>query len=250
MKPVLRTIYALAAGFVFASALLYAQGTKADYERAARFLVGDLNRMVRPADIRPSWVEGTDKFWYRKPGRDTEFVMVDAAANTSGPAFDQAKLAETLSKLMGKSVRLDHLPFNKFEFAEKGAVIRFEVDDQRWTCDLAEYKCTHENLPSPYVNVSPDGKWAAFVKDYNLYVRNLSTGTESQLTRDGEKSWDYATPLPYSDLLVKQGTENVRQRAEVSWSPDSTRLATYRMDSRSSGRFPTIQFVQIGRAHV
>jgi dipeptidyl-peptidase 4 len=35
----------------------------------------------------------------------------------------------------------------------------------------------------------------------------------------------------------------VKQRAAVSWSPDSTKLATFRLDSRNAGRFTTLQFV-------
>jgi dipeptidyl-peptidase-4 len=105
------------------------------------------------------------------------------------------------------------------------------------------FKCTKKKLPPPSEQVSPDGNWSAFVDHYNLYVRNLSTGTVAQLTTDGEKSWDYATQLPSSDLLVQAGTEAVRQPAAVFWSPDSSKLVTYRIDSRNAGRFTTMQFV-------
>ncbi|MHB8500595.1 MAG: S9 family peptidase [Candidatus Acidiferrales bacterium] len=220
-----------------------AQGARADYERAARFLTGDLERVVQPAEIRPSWIEGTDQFWYRKPGPDTEFLLVDSAKNTSGPAFDQSKLAEELSKAIGKQVRANHLPFNSFEFVGKEEAIRFAAEGQRWTCSLSTYSCTKEKLPPSDEQVSPDGNWAAFVKHYNLYLRNLSTGTVAQLTTDGEKSWDYATPLPSSDLLVREGTEDAREPAAVFWSPDSSKLVTYRLDSRNAGRFTTLQFV-------
>jgi len=40
------------------------QGARADYERAAGFLTDNVERSVQPADIRPTWVEGTDNFWY------------------------------------------------------------------------------------------------------------------------------------------------------------------------------------------
>lgn len=221
----------------------YAQGTRPDYERAARFLTGDLERMVQPAEIRPSWIEGTDKFWYRRPGPDSEFLLVDSAKNTSGPAFDQTKLAEELSKSMGRQIRTNHLPFNSFEFVDKEQSIRFAAEGQRWTCNLSTYNCTKEKLPPSTEQISPDGNWSAFVDHYNLYLRNLSTGTVAQLTTDGEKSWDYATPLPSSDLLVREGTEDVKQPAAVFWSPDSSKLVTYRIDSRNAGRFTTLQFV-------
>ena len=220
-----------------------AQGTRSDYDRAARFLTGDLERMVQPADIRPNWIEGTDQFWYRKPGLDTEFFLVDAAKNKSVPAFDQSKLAEELSKVKGRQIRANHLPFNSFEFVDKGEAIRFAAEGQRWTCKLSTYNCTREKLPSASEQVSPDGNWSAFVEHYNLYLRNLSTGTISQLTTDGQKSWDYATPLPSSDLLVREEIEDAKEPPAVFRSPDSSKLVTYRLDSRNAGRFTTLQFV-------
>ena len=43
--------------------------------------------------------------------------------------------------------------------------------------------------------------------------------------------------------MVDQGTEDVKQPAAVFWSPDSKKLVTYRIDSRNSGRFTSLQFV-------
>ena len=73
---------------------------------------------------------------------------------------------------MGKQIRADRLPFNSFEFVENGAAIRFGAEGQRWTCDLSSYKCRKEKLPSVNEEVSPDRNSVAFVKDYNLYVRD------------------------------------------------------------------------------
>src|SRR5688572_27044939 len=43
--------------------------------------------------------------------------------------------------------------------------------------------------PRPQVKpnevVSPDGKKAVFIRDFNLWVRDLATDRETQLTRDG-----------------------------------------------------------------
>ena len=41
--------------------------------------------------------------------------------------------------------------------------------------------------------VSPDGKRAAYIKDFNLWVKDLATGKETQLTTDGVKDFGYAT---------------------------------------------------------
>ncbi len=55
---------------------------------------------------------------------------------------------------------------------------------------------------------SPDGKWSASIKDYNLYMRNLETDEKIALTADG------AEEDAYSDRF--------------HWSPDSTRLLVLR----------------------
>src|SRR5438874_6044002 len=82
---------------LFCAAPARAQGTRADYERAARFLTGDLGKLVQGADIRPTWIEDSDQFWYQKPGLDTEFVLINTTKNTRGPAFDQDRKSTRLN---------------------------------------------------------------------------------------------------------------------------------------------------------
>ncbi|HLH29903.1 MAG TPA: DPP IV N-terminal domain-containing protein [Terriglobia bacterium] len=87
------------------------------------------------------------------------------------------------------------------------------------------------NPPSPPAAprnsvLSPDGKLAAFIRDYNLWVRDMSSGKETQLTRDGVKDFGYATDNAgwiRSDSPV------------VLWSPDSKRIATFQQDERGVG---------------
>jgi dipeptidyl aminopeptidase/acylaminoacyl peptidase len=70
---------------------------------------------------------------------------------------------------------------------------------------------------------SPDGKRAAFVRDWNVWVRDLATGAETQLTTDGVKDFGYATDnagWTHSD------------RAILTWSPDSKQIATFQHDGR------------------
>ena len=70
---------------------------------------------------------------------------------------------------------------------------------------------------------SPDGKRAAFVRDHNLWVRDVATGAETQLTTDGVKDFGYATNnagWTHSDDPV------------LTWSPDSRQIATFQHDGR------------------
>src|SRR5206468_6007616 len=80
--------------------------------------------------------------------------------------------------------------------------------------------------------VSPDGKRVAFIKDWNLWVRDVATGKETQLTTDGVKDFGYATDNAgwiHSD------------RAVLVWSPDSKKIATFQQDQRGVGEMYLVE---------
>jgi dipeptidyl-peptidase-4 len=240
--------FCLIAFFVLCSTVpqLFGQGTLADYQRAQQFLPGNLRHLISLADVNPHWIEKTNRFWYRKATpAGSEFVLVDADRNTSGPAFDHEKLADALSRAAKREYSATALPFFDIEFVDGGKAVGFSLESAHWACTLDAYECKREESRPERPNevLSPDKRWAAFVRDHNLYLRDLSTGTELQLTRDGVAAWDYATPLPSLRLMTDQGTVDVKQPAAVFWSPDSSKLVTYRIDSRNSGRFTSLQFV-------
>src|SRR5206468_1009867 len=71
---------------------------------------------------------------------------------------------------------------------------------------------------------SPDSKKAAYIKDFNLWIHDFTTGKDTQLTTDGEKNFGYATDnagWKHSD------------RAVLVWSPDSKKIATFQQDERN-----------------
>lgn len=70
---------------------------------------------------------------------------------------------------------------------------------------------------------SPDGRYAAFIREFNLWARDLKSGQDRQLTTDGIKDFGYAT----------NNAGWVRSDAPVLlWSPDSKRIATFQHDAR------------------
>ena len=221
-----------------------AQGTLEDYQRAQRFLPGNVRHLIFIADVSPHWIEKTNRFWYHRVGpKGADFVLVDADHNTSAPVFDHAQLAAALSRATKQTYEPTELPFDSIDLVDDGKAIRFQVDDVQWTCKLANYECTQGAAENPFESQSPDKRWAAYVKDYNLYLRDTSTGQTLQLTQDGVAGWDYATPLPSLRHFIEPGAEYDTLTPAVFWAPDSSKLVTYRIDSRNAGRFPSIQFV-------
>ncbi len=70
---------------------------------------------------------------------------------------------------------------------------------------------------------SPDGKKLAFLKDWNLWVRDTESKEEKQLTKDGIKDFGYATD--------NAGWKH-SERPIILWSPDSKKIATFQQDQR------------------
>ena len=225
-------VAAVAAVAILSSASLLAQSratvTVADYERAEKFLSYNTNPLVTNGPVRPNWLPG-DRFWYRnQTARGFEFVLVDAAKAARTPAFDHAAVAAALTSSMGKPVTADQLPFQQITFSDDTLSFAFDTDTKRWTCDVRGTQCTSADRPASTRNtvLSPDRKLGAFIRDWNLWVRDLATGTEKQLTTDGVKDYGYATDNAgwrFSDRPV------------LVWSPDSKKIATFKQDQRKTG---------------
>jgi dipeptidyl-peptidase 4 len=86
------------------------------------------------------------------------------------------------------------------------------------------------------ITFSPDKKWAAYTKkDNNLYVMNVASGKESQLTTDGTATVlnGYASWVYYEEILGRSS----RYKA-FWWSDDSKRICFMRFDESQVPVFP------------
>ncbi|HXB44902.1 MAG TPA: DPP IV N-terminal domain-containing protein, partial [Puia sp.] len=203
-----------------------------DYEHAESFMSYSTAQLIDHGSVRPNWIAG-DRFWYRDlNGKGSEFILVDPATGKQSSPFDHQKLASSLSATTGKSYDGAHLPFMSFSFSGDGKSINFQAAGKQWKCDLQNYECTADASGSKAGNnkmnntdvVSPDGKRAAFIKDYNLWVRDIATNQLTQLTTDGIKDYGYST-----DNAGWKGSD----AAILLWSPDSKKIATFKQDQRN-----------------
>jgi len=233
----------IASSLLFSTALVCAptiwaqqqQLTAQDYANAERFMSYNVLPLVYHGVSEPVWWPD-GRFWYRDRGANGfTYMVVDPTRKTVAPAFDQVKLAAALQRLMGRgaavsAMRLPSVGFQDFTLANGGQTVLFELGDGHVRCDLSgPGVCTvapeakHGREP---VDVSPDGSRAAFIRDWNLWVRDTATGAETQLTTDGAKDYGYATDnagWTHSDKPI------------VLWSPDSKKIATFQQDQRRDG---------------
>ena len=212
--------------------------TANQYEQAQRFLSTNADQLIDHGSVRPNWLPN-DRFWYRDlNAKGSEFILVDPAKGTRSAAFDQQKLADALSKATGKSYTAAMLPFQSFTFSPDANSIVFQADGKQWKANVQSYQLTADSSMVRASTgsgtrqaragdgneiLSPDKKWVAFIKEYNLWVRDVQTGKQTQLTTDGIKDFGYAT-----DNAGWKSSD----KAILTWSPDSKKIATFKQDQR------------------
>ncbi len=229
---IVRTLLGLAC-LALGGSLYSASGqvTRADYDRALN-LQKKWSALVLDQPDPPMWLHDGDRLLYRRSVEGGhEFVIDDAATLAKQPAFDQEKLAAALSAASGEHYTALTLPFARFQYLDGNSAIGFATEDARWRCDLHAWTCKnlgplfriengiadygYDDTPHPENSfdktlASPDGKWLAYIQNYNVWVRSKDGSQKFYLSLDGSEDNYYA----FSTL---------------AWSPDSTHLAADRI---------------------
>lgn len=162
-------------------------------------------------------------------------MAISATAQVSITAKDYERAESFMSYNTEKYIdgtpgRINWLANDQFWFSVKNqnGTETYLVDPAKKTKTLTtEYKETAptggRRLGNRNEVLSPDGKKAVFIKDWNLWVRDLESKKETQLTTDGVKDNGYAT----DNAGWKMSDGPI-----VRWSPDSKKLATFQQDQR------------------
>ncbi len=207
-----------------ASCYVSAQITRDDYQRADSIM--KLDNLVYNQVNSVNWIDSTSILWYSTKNRDgIAYTMVDASKASRKPAFDVTKLVDQLNKQPGVKTSAKSIQLQRLNFDLKANKFHFVFDKKHYTCNLKNYNVVMDSLASPRKGpeywgddfdesggnpvISPDGNWSAFVKNYNVFVRNEKEKKEHQLSYDG-CAGDY-----YSSYF--------------NWSPDSKKLAVNRI---------------------
>jgi dipeptidyl aminopeptidase/acylaminoacyl peptidase len=181
---------------------------EANWQLAARFAPYEMRDLVYSTSVQPRWIEGTDNFWYRYETSDgARFMLVDPAAGTKRPIFDNDRIAAELTRITKDPYDGKHLPITSIRFIDPDT-IQFDVtssqdappdemeqdmqeeeeqEQQRGrqrteklvhhfeftvsTQTLRELDDYEEPDDHPgWASVSPAMDWVVFGKDYNLYM--------------------------------------------------------------------------------
>lgn len=215
--------------FILLGALLlsvskgYAQGTVEDYNRANSLKEKFSSNKVLYSNVNPQWIPGTHQFWYvRNTPEGRIYVVVNAEKKQRKELFNHLLLAEELSNSSGKEVQKGHLFLERLAVNKSLDTLRFVFNNQQWMYTINERHLFNQgSLPTPPKQrhwmerddemegapvTSPDGKSVAYIKNQNIYVKELSSGKEKQLSLDGTLGNYYSS--------------------YIEWSPDSKKVAS------------------------
>ncbi|MEP6948110.1 MAG: DPP IV N-terminal domain-containing protein [Ginsengibacter sp.] len=177
--------------------------------------------------VTPHWLNAKEAFWYCNLLKDstTEYMYVDAVNGIKRKAFDQHQLAAALHKTTGSAVNADQLWLQHLLFDTKNKKLSFEYKDHYYYYDLKrnslqsidsspkpiEPDHQFNELPSRWDSystdsLSPDKKYAAFIKDNNVFIQTVPGGDAVRYTTDGTSA------RPYGSL---------------AWDPDSKYVIGY-----------------------
>ena len=208
------------------------------YDRAAAIQNFENLKWVLNEQVTPVWIGTSDSFWYqRHTASGHRYTLVDAANRVKSDAFDHEALAAALAEQTKTGVSADGMHLSSLRFDPHAGTMEFRAHMKSWRFSIPtnELEVLSVNpLTDPSLLISPDGAQAAFFRDNNIWVRNLESGEEKQLTHDGSELFPYGT--------VPKATATRAVKPEALWSPDSTRLFTQQTDDRQVLDLPVMDF--------
>lgn len=213
--------------------------TLEDYQRAVSFLPENLNnKTVFNLYTQVYWFKDNSGIWFVDHDKNGKtYKTLSFKNNRVQPMFDHDKLAQELSKLAENKLESGQLSLSNIERTKDGH-LKFNFESKTYILDLKTYQLQIEKEEkkeekNEFETKSPDGKWIAYSKDYNLYIKSTTTGQEYQLSHDGKRDYEYATYYGWYDIIEGENAERPK-RFRVNWSKDSKWIGADVVDFRNA----------------
>ncbi len=200
--------------------------TVEDYQRAERFLGDHTAELVYDTVLTHYW-QYDDRLVYRKrTAAGLQYILVDPQTQSRSQLFDLERLTTGLAEFSEEELLASELQIGGIEFADSPQLVEFTHKGSNFRLDLNSYSLQKIEESEFDEFLSPDGSKAAYIDTHNLWVRDTGTNQLTQLTFDGIENYGYATNN--AGWLRRDGPV-------LLWSPDSSKIATFRHDARNVG---------------
>ncbi len=200
------------------------------------------------APARLSWAADGKSF---KEIRGGKLMRVDPDTGNATVYYDSDRFANALQSTAGisqaEATRMANSLTIQFNKMETGILVNNGNDLWHYGINSGVLKrLTNNKDEEKEEDFSPDGKMVSFVRGNDLYVVDVSTGRENQLTRDGaDRIFNGYLVWVYEEELYGRGNNR-----GYWWSPDSKYIAFLRLDDTKVPPFvlandiPTDQLVE------
>ncbi|HKS27027.1 MAG TPA: S9 family peptidase [Pyrinomonadaceae bacterium] len=193
------------------------------------------------------WLKDGDFYLQSKTDpqtRTTQLLKVNARTGDASPFFDAARMEAALMKIQGMKAddarRLSRQSSYHLNPAQTGVLLNSQGDLIYYELGTDRaVKLTNSPEEEMEEDFSPDGAMVSFVRNNNLFVLDVATGRERQLTTDGsEKVFNGRLDWVYEEELYGRG-----DKRGYWWSPDSKQIAYLRLDEKDVKSFPVVDHI-------
>lgn len=154
--------------------------------------------------------------------RDDKHQRLVAAADLL-PANGQLSAEE---KARRERLRISASGIVSYAWSPDSKQLLFPLNGQLFLYDIASKKVTRltqDNVFATDSRFSPQGNFVSFVHDYNLYIVDVNTGEQHQLTQRQHANEQFAT----AEFVAQ---EEMKRMTGYWWSPDERHVALTRVD--------------------
>ncbi len=207
-----------------------------------------VERIYSPPSLEGALAEGLEwspdgnlLSYFAETKDGTELWAIDATTGERRRLVSAEKLASLLAPEAPPTQRtgLGRVTPQRYFWSPPGDALLFPWEKKLvWFALNTQTARTLESAGQPIADpkISPNGRWVSFLRGWDLWVVNVASGEEKQLTRggreelrNGQLDWVYPEEL---DLHTAHW-----------WSPDSTRIAFLQMDERPVTRYPLVDLL-------
>lgn len=205
--------------------------SKEKYQRAESFLPWNLQKITFNSAIFPYWTH--EALYYFQESREGKtLIRVDFKNVNKKEILDFDELINKLSIEIKTEVDIEKLPLNKFSIQENPMRLSFTYQSNNWCYNAEKQTCFKEAEIVTKDLKSPDDNWLLSVKEHNLVLENTILKEKFNLTNDGEKYYDYASSPETNTYTITQKIAGIVPSPVASWSPDSKKIVTHKLDQR------------------
>jgi len=193
-----------------------------------------------PEDM--TWLPESDRYSYIRSvdeGKRSRLILENAESGRTTTIVSAENLRYPVNSEDTLQISLESYQWFPDEqsllFTDYGDVWRYQMNEEVLT------RLTDTESKEEEVQISPDGRFVSYVREYDLYALEVKSGEEIRLTTTGNDSlFNGKLDWVYQEELVGRGIFK-----GYWWSPDSRHIAYLQFDESPVPEYPLVDWMSV-----